>query len=199
MRTAPSQLALGSNVTQAGLAGSEAASPRIAHGMRVLLGVVIPAVIIALLVNTFLAQTTYVHGQSMEPNLHDNQRLVLEKVSYSGWLHLRNPQRGDVVVVRIESSAVPLIKRVIGLPGDRVAIRGGRILINGRLLDEPYLTGPTYGDYGPIDVPPLHLFVMGDNRSFSNDSRNFGPVPLKDVIGRAWFSYWPPEQWGPVR
>jgi len=172
---------------------------RIAHGVRALLGIVTPAIIIALLINTFLAQTTYVHGQSMEPNLHNDQRLVLEKVSYSGWLHLRNPQRGDVVVIQVESSAVPLIKRVVGLPGDQIAIRNGQLLINGLPLDEPYLAGPTYGDYGPVDVPPLHLFVMGDNRSFSNDSRNFGPVPLKDVIGRAWFSYWPPEQWGPVR
>lgn len=172
---------------------------RLAQGVRALLGIATPAILIALLVNTFLAQTTYVHGQSMEPNLHDNQRLVLEKVSYSGWLHLRSPQRGDIVVVQVESSAVPLIKRVIGLPGDQVAIRDGQILINGLPLDEPYLAGPTYGDYGPTDVPPLHLFVMGDNRNSSNDSRNFGPVPLNDVIGRAWFSYWPPEDWGPVR
>ena len=123
---------------------------------------------------------------------------MVEKISYNRWWPIRGPHRGDVVVFRINPNADLLIKRVIGLPGDQVEIHNGRVFINGQALDEPYITQPTYGDYGPLDVPPLHVFVLGDNRSFSNDSRAFGPLPLDSVIGRAWFSYWPPDQWGAV-
>jgi signal peptidase I len=82
------------------------------------------------------------------------------------------------------------------LPGDRVESRG-QVFINGQVLDEPYLTRPTFGDYGPIDVPPLHIFVLSDNR-VSQRLAFFGPLLLDTVIGRAWFSYWPPDQWGLV-
>ena len=166
--------------------------------LREVLETMIPAVIIALLINLLLAQATRVYGQSMEPNLHTDQRLVVEKISYNHWLPVRGSQRGDVVVFRVNPNSDLLIKRVIGLPGDRVEIRAGQVFINGELLDEPYLNQPTYGDYGPVDVPPLHIFVLGDNRGFSNDSRAFGPLPLDMVIGRAWFSYWPPDEWGLV-
>jgi signal peptidase I len=166
--------------------------------VREILETMIPAVVIALLINLLLAQATRVYGQSMEPNLHTDQRLVVEKISYNHWWPVRGPQRGDVVVFRVNPDTDLLIKRVIGLPGDRVEVRGGQVFINGQVLDEPYLTRPTFGDYGPIDVPPLHIFVLGDNRGFSNDSRSFGPLLLDSVIGRAWFSYWPPDQWGLV-
>ncbi len=167
--------------------------------LREILETMIPAVIIALLINLLLAQATRVYGQSMEPNLHTDQRLVVEKVSYNRWWPVGGPQRGDVVVFRVDPNSDLLIKRVIGLPGDRVEIRSGQVSINGEPLDEPYISGPTYGDYGPVDVPPLHLLVLGDNRGFSNDSRAFGPLPLDSVTGRAWFSYWPPDQWGLVQ
>jgi signal peptidase I len=167
--------------------------------LREVLETMIPAVIIALLINLLLAQATRVYGQSMEPNLHTDQRLVVEKISYNRWWPMRGPQRGDVVVFRANPHADLLIKRVIGLPGDRVEIQGDQVFINGEPLNEPYLTQPTQGDYGPVDVPPLHIFVLGDNRGFSNDSRSFGPLPLESVVGRAWFSYWPPDQWGLVR
>jgi signal peptidase I len=167
--------------------------------LREVLETMVPAVIMALLINLFLAQATRVFGQSMEPNLHTDQRLVVEKISYNHWWHIRGPQHGDVVVIRLDNNPEMLIKRVIGLPGDRVEIRGGQVFINGTPLAEPYLTQPTYGNYGPIDVPPLHLFVLGDNRGFSNDSRTFGPISLDNVVGRAWFSYWPPGQWGLVK
>jgi len=169
------------------------------RALREVLETMVPAVIIALLINLFLAQATRVFGQSMEPNLHTDQRLVVEKISYNHWWHVRGPQRGDVVVLRLDANSELLIKRVIGLPGDRAEIRNGQVFINGVSLVEPYLTQPTYGDYGPIDVPPLHLFVLGDNRGFSNDSRTFGPISLDNVVGRAWFSYWPPGQWGLVK
>jgi signal peptidase I len=167
--------------------------------VREVLETMVPAVIIALLINLMLAQATRVYGQSMEPNLHTDQRLVVEKISYNHLLHLRGAQRGDVVVFRVSPESDLLIKRIIGLPGDRVEIRSGQVFINGELFSEPYLSQPTFGDFGPIDIPPLHVFVLGDNRGFSNDSRSFGSLSLDTVIGRAWLSYWPPEQWGLVR
>ena len=170
--------------------------------VREILETIVPAVLIALLINLFLAQATRVYGQSMEPNLHTDQRLIVEKVSYNRYarhlLGFDGPQQGDVVVIRLGLQGNELlIKRVIGLPGDVIEIHDGQVFVNGQALSEPYLSGNvTSGFYGPITIPPLHLFVLGDNRSFSNDSRNFGTVPLNDVVGHAWFSYWPPEQVG---
>jgi len=125
----------------------------------------------------------------MEPNLHTDQRLVVEKVSY----RFHGPRRGDIVVIRVPSQGEELlIKRVVGLPGETVEIRDGRVYIDGQLLDEPYASGSTrQGRTAQVVVPPLHVFVMGDNRDHSNDSRAFGPVPIDNIVGRAWLSYWP--------
>jgi signal peptidase I len=177
---------------------------KLLHLFRETLETIVPAILIALLINLFLAQATRVYGQSMEPNLHTDQRLIVEKLSYNRYfrqfLRLDGPQRGDVVVIRLDGQSDELlIKRVIGLPGDLVEIHDGQVFVNGQPLNEPYLASVTSGYYGPTIIPPLQIFVLGDNRSFSNDSRNFGTVPLKDVIGRAWFSYWPLEQIGFVR
>lgn len=168
---------------------------------REILETIVPAVLIALLINLFLAQATRVYGQSMEPNLHTDQRLIVEKLTYNRFLRqtlgFEGPQRGDVVVIKLEQQGNELlIKRVIGLPGDTIEIRNSRVYVNNQPLAEPYLAEVTTGYYGPIVVPPLHIFVLGDNRNFSNDSRSFGTIPLKDVVGRAWFSYWPPDQVG---
>ena len=156
---------------------------------------VIPAIVIALLIHVFLAQATRVYGQSMEPNLHTDMRLVVEKLSY----RLHTPQRGDVVVLRVRPEDELLIKRVIGLPGDEVAIHDGQVYVNGQALNEPYLNQETRGNLAPRVVPPLHVFVMGDNRRASNDSRSFGPVHLDNLLGKAWFSYWPPQDIGLVQ
>jgi len=125
----------------------------------------------------------------METNLHDNQRLVIEKVTY--WMH--GPQRGDVVVIQPppHTGTIPLIKRVVALAGERIEIREGRVYIDGALLDEPYVHEKDFYNMPAQIVPPLHIFVLGDNRRASNDSRAFGPVPIKTVLGRAWLSYWP--------
>jgi len=163
--------------------------------LREVLETILPAVLIAVLINLFLAQATQVHGQSMEPTLHSNQRLVVEKVSY----RFHGPRRGDIVVLKSPQSSELLIKRVIGLPGEMVEIRQGQVYINGQKLDEQYLEKPTGGHWGPLIVPPLHVFVLGDNRSFSNDSRAFGMVPVKNIIGRAWLCYWPLNEVGVVR
>ncbi len=154
---------------------------------------ILPAVVIAILINLFLAQATRVYGSSMEPNLHTDQRLVVEKVSY----RLHEPKRGDIVVIRMpERGPELLIKRVIALPGETIEIQNGQVLINGTVIDEPYLTQPTRGSYGPTTIREGYVFVMGDNRGASNDSRVFGPIELERVVGRAWVSYWPPEHLG---
>jgi len=149
---------------------------------------VLPAIVIAVLINLFLAQATRVYGSSMEPSLYTDQRLVVEKVSYR--LHM--PKRGDIVVLRIpERGPELLIKRVIALPGEQIEVREGHVYVDGKSLEEPYIAQPTRGQYGPLVVPDGQVFVMGDNRGASNDSRAFGPVPLENVVGRAWVSYWP--------
>lgn len=156
---------------------------------------VLPAIVIAVLLTLFVAQGTYVYGQSMEPNLHSDQRLIVEKISY----RLRGPRRGDIVVVRVDGYEIPPIKRVIGLPGETIEILAGQVWINGWPLDEAYLADVIQQDYGPSVVPPGRVFVMGDNRNRSQDSRFFGPVPLKDIWGRAWLSYWPLHEFGFLR
>ena len=164
--------------------------------VRELLETILPALLIALLINVFIGQATRVEGQSMEPNLHSEQRLVVEKLSY----RFHGPQRFDIVVLKMPSQGEELlIKRVIGLPGETVEIRDGQVYVDGTLLEEPFTDQSTHpGRNSTITVPPLHIYVMGDNRDRSNDSRSFGPVPIDNVVGRAWLSYWPVEQIGLV-
>jgi len=151
----------------------------------------LPAVAVVLVVNLFLAQPRTVHGQSMEPCLHENERVIIDLVS----LHWRAPRRGEIVVLRLPNRhSDPLIKRVIGLPGDTVAIRGGEVQVNGEALDEPYLNQITPGRMPATVVPEAHVFVLGDNRGASNDSRYFGMVAYESILGRAWLRYWPPSE-----
>lgn len=162
---------------------------------RELVEAILPALVIVLVVNIFLAQATRVEGQSMEPNLHNNERLIIEKLTK----RFHSPVRGDIIVIRRpQGRSDPLIKRVIGLPGDTVEVRDGHVYINGEQLDEPYIAQPTLGVMSPRLVPEEHVFVLGDNRNASNDSRAFGVVPFDDIIGRAWFKYWPMSEIGPV-
>ena len=161
--------------------------------VREVIETVIPAVVIALIINLFLAQATQVLGQSMEPTLHSAQRVVVEKVTYR---FLHGPRRGDIVVLDLPGQSDPLIKRVVGLPGETIEVRGGTVHIEGQPIDEPWATRPGGSNYGPQTIPPLQVFVLGDNRGASNDSRNFGPVPIEHVMGRAWLSYWPLEDIG---
>lgn len=169
---------------------------RSARLLREMLETILPAILIALLINVFIGQATRVEGQSMEPNLHSDQRLVVEKLSY----RFHGPQRFDVVVLRLPNQGEELlIKRVVGLPGETVEIRNGQVYIDGNPLSEPFLDVQTRpGRNNRIVVPPLHVFVLGDNRDHSNDSRSFGPVPIENIVGRAWLSYWPVENIGLV-
>lgn len=161
--------------------------------VRDLLETVLPALLIAIFMVVFVIQPTRVDGSSMAPTLTTDQRLVIEKVSY----HFTAPALGDIVVLKLPGrEATPLIKRVIGVGGDQVAIRNGRVYLNGAPLDEPYLSQITPGDLPSMVVPDGYLFVLGDNRGASNDSRNFGMVPEENLVGRAAFSYWPLDHLG---
>jgi signal peptidase I len=152
-------------------------------GQSLILGVVL-----AMVLQIFI-QPTIVYGQSMEPNLHDQERVILDKVAY----HIGTPARGDIVVFPVKGEPLPLIKRVIGLPGETVEVRGGRVLVNGVVLREPYASGPTVGNMAAVRVPANAVFVMGDNRGpgRSLDSRRLGPISLDKLVGRARLAYWP--------
>jgi len=152
------------------------------------------AAILFLVINT-LTGRYQVHGQSMEPSLHDGQYLIASKVSY--WL--QTPERGDVVVLDPpnRNSSVPYIKRVIGLPGDLVEVRDRRVWVNGIALNEPYISGPPqYG--GNWVVGSEEYLVLGDNRNNSSDSHSWGLLPEDNILGKAFFAYWPPESWGKI-
>ncbi|MHB9033585.1 MAG: signal peptidase I [Anaerolineae bacterium] len=155
---------------------------------REFLEALIPALIIVFVINAFVAQATRVEGESMLPNLHNNERLIIEKISY----RLHPPRRGDIIVIEPpQKGTEPLIKRVIGLPGETISVHDGQVFINDTVLREPYLAQKTNGSMNPLLVPEGYVFVMGDNRNASNDSRAFGPVPTQDIIGKAWLRYWP--------
>lgn len=159
--------------------------------IRDLLESIVPAVLIALLLNFFVVQPTKVRGQSMEPTLHTDEYLLVEKISY----HVHAPRRGDVVVFRyMGDESENFIKRVIGVPGDTVSIVSGRVYINSEPLVEPYLLQLPRDGMPPTVVPEGKLFVLGDNRLNSNDSRTFGMVGMDEVVGRAWLRYWPLDQ-----
>jgi len=183
-----------SEFEDAGDADRQAARRGLRRAVRDLFVTIVQAAILAFFVIVFVAQATVVYGHSMEPNLHTDQRLIIDKFSY----RFKPPERGHVVVMAVDGAAHPLIKRVIALPGETVAVQNGRVYINGALLDEPYLPALRQPTYGPQQVPPGHVFVMGDNRLDSRDSRAFGPVPVGEIIGRARFSYWPLEDIGLV-
>jgi signal peptidase I len=133
-----------------------------------------------------------VESISMQPTLYAGDFVIVNKLAYQ----LGQPHRGDIIVFRYppDPNQVPYIKRVIGLPGDQIHIADGKVLINGQVLAEPYLRVTTNRG-GDWTVPPDSLFVMGDNRNNSSDSRSWGMVPFRNVIGRALVVYWPPQDW----
>jgi signal peptidase I len=135
-----------------------------------------------------------IDGSSMEPNLHDGQYIIINKLVYE----LREPQRGDVVVFQYpHDPSRDFIKRVIGIPGDEVTVERGVVTINGQPIDEPYIAQPgTYS--GRWTLGGNEFFVLGDNRNNSSDSHNWGVLPRDNLIGRAWVIYWPVEDWGGV-
>lgn len=145
------------------------------------------ALICAALLFAFVFRTVGVDGTSMVPTLKSEDRLILTHMFY-------RPERGDIVVIsRAEEGKTPLIKRVIAVEGDTVRITENKeVILNGKVLDEPYLnvSTPPKGCIGEITVPKGHIFVLGDNRAVSWDSRDIGPVPVSLVMGKATFRLW---------
>jgi len=142
-------------------------------------------------------------GTSMVDNLHDGQYLIIDKVMYNPILTdvfgIGGLSRGDVIVfVPPNRPEDDYVKRIIGLPGETVEVINGQIYINGQLLAEPFQ--PRTGSYTmpPVTVEPGRIFVLGDNRNNSNDSHNWGTLPIENIVGRAWISYWPPSEWGTI-
>jgi len=146
----------------------------------------------------FLYQPVKVEGTSMMPSLDDQERIFINKFVY----RLEPSQRGDIVVFRYpRDPAKSFIKRVIGVAGDHVRIEDGKVYLNGKLVSEDYVPR-AYEDersYSEIVVPPDSYFVLGDHRSLSNDSRDFGPVDASYIYGKAVFGYWPMEKVGRLR
>ncbi len=152
------------------------------------------AVVLFVVINA-LSERIRVESISMQPNLYEGDFVLVNKLAYEGWLG-RSPRRGEIIVIKnpIDPDEVPYIKRIIGLPGDMIHIANGQVTINGAVVDEPYLSVVTQRG-GDWNVPEGALFVMGDNRNNSSDSRNWGFVSMEQVIGRAEMVYWPPENW----
>lgn len=154
------------------------------------------AIALAFFIRTFLFAPFIVEGESMEATLHNNERLVVNKAIY----YLSKPKRGDIIVFHAEADK-DYIKRVIGVAGETVEVRDDVLYINGKQVDEPYLAkkreeakaeGLALTDnFAPIQIPANDIFVMGDNRQNSRDSRMIGPVSLGKVVGRAEFVFWP--------
>ncbi len=159
---------------------------------------VIYAAILALGIRTFVAEARYIPSSSMEPTLEINDRLIIEKLTY----HFREPERGDVVVfnptevLRRQNFKDAFIKRVIGLPGETIEIKGGKVYVNGTALKEDYTAQPPDYDYGPVTVPEGQYLVLGDNRNNSYDSHYWGFVPKENIIGRASVRFWPVNRLG---
>jgi signal peptidase I len=156
--------------------------------------ILVAALAVALVVKTFLIQAFYIPSGSMEPTLKPGDRVLVNKLSYD----LHGVHRGDIIVFKSppseasDPSIKDLIKRVIGLPGDKIEAIDGQVYINGKLLKEPYLPAGTITTSLPLTtVPAGQYFVMGDNRGNSKDSRFIGTIPKHLIVGRAFVRVWP--------
>jgi len=172
--------------------------PRTLPVLSVWLRDLIISLAISAFIIVFLYQPVKVEGTSMMPSLDDQERIFVNKYVY----RLEPIQRGDIVVFRYpRDPSKSFIKRVIGLAGDSIRIDGGEVFVNGQALEEDYVP-PAYADqrsYSENVVPPHSYFVLGDHRTMSNDSRDFGPVDIGYIYGKAVFGYWPMDKMGRVR
>jgi signal peptidase I len=207
-------------------AGAQRMSPGMLRvAIKELLETVIYILLVLVIVRS-LVQNFKIEGSSMEPSLHSGQYILVNKLVYFNFdlnaplrllpgyeglpprvvYPLRLPERGDVIVFEYpENISKDFIKRVIALPGETVEFSDGQVFINGHVLDEPYLeggatfcSGGNACSEGPITVQPGHIFVMGDNRDNSSDSRQWDALPLERVIGQAWVLYYPVDDWGVI-
>lgn len=158
------------------------------------------SIILALGIRTFVAEARWIPSESMVPTLQKYDKLIVDKLSY----HFADPQRGDIVVFEPTDNIMKdnpnlrdaFIKRIIGLPGDKVEVKGGRVYINDQPLREEYIEAEPEYQYGPVKVPVDSYLVLGDNRNNSYDSHFWGFVPRDLIIGRAIVRFWPPHRIG---
>ena len=152
-------------------------------------------------VRQFVAEARVVPTGSMEPTVQVNDRLVIEKVSY----RFKSPERGDIIVFRAPEQALKMsgattndayLKRVIGLPGEAVEVRNGKVLIDGKIINETYIKAPPNYAWGPKTVPDGQYLVLGDNRNGSLDSHVWGFLPRERIIGKATGRFWPLQRMG---
>lgn len=164
------------------------------HFIRETLGMIVLTVLMYLIIN-LVVQSYDIQGPSMEPTLHSQERIIVDKVSY--WFYA--PARSDVVIFKAPNDpSLSYVKRIIGIPGDVITVENTTVKVDGVTLQEPYVDPQRQGNpYNPIIhrvVPPNNYFVMGDDRINSSDSRDWGFVPRENIIGRATFVYWPLNQ-----
>lgn len=166
------------------------------NAVRDILETVLIALLIAVLVRAFVIERFLVDGPSMEPTLWDSQSLLVNKLAYK----FSPPTRGDVVVFRYPLDPTrDYVKRCVAVGGDTVEMRLGRLYVNGLLKEEPYVGFPGLFEMKSVTVPEDCIFVLGDHRTNSEDSRMFGPVKLSLVKGKAVFIIWPLKDMGAIR
>ena len=172
----------------------QSSGPGFWHFLRDVLETLVLSILLFLAINAISARIR-VDGSSMVPTLQNGEFVMVNRLAY----RFGDPAHGDVVVFHYpRDPEQEFIKRIIGLPGDTVRISGGDVFINGAEISEPYIAAAPRSE-GEWLVPDGHVFVLGDNRNNSQDSRNFGYVTMENVIGKALFIYWPPDEWGMVR
>ncbi len=158
---------------------------------RELVETVVLTAIVFMAIRT-VAQNYQVEGHSMDPTMNNGEFVVVLKAVY--WFH--PPRTGDIVVLADpEDPRRSFIKRVIGTPGDTVAVHNGQVFLNGKALREPYIKDPPAYTTPPTKIPAGSYWVLGDNRNDSNDSHIWGLLPRGNVIGKSWLVYWPPSNW----
>jgi len=150
---------------------------------------------LAYLIRRYVYEPYKVQMSSMNPTIYENDIIIVNKFIF----RFKDPARGEVVIFKPPHGSKDYIKRVIGLPGETVEIKGGFVFIDGEKLIEPYVKNSTPGIYGPIEIPQGEVFLMGDNRGNSLDSREFGPIEIKKLEGRAEFIFWPPKHFKLLR
>lgn len=156
--------------------------------------------ILAFGIRSFVAEARYIPSGSMLPTLQINDRLIIDKISYN----FSNPDRGDIIVfsptdtLKAQKFKDAFIKRLIGLPGDKVEVKEGRVYVNDQPLKENYIEERPNYNFGPVTVPPNQYLVLGDNRNNSYDSHYWGFVPRDRIIGRAVVRFWPPNRVGEI-
>jgi len=183
--------------------------------IRELLETIILTLLVFLMLQ-FSIQNYVVDGPSMKPTLEDGEYVLVNKLGYLNFepqnidklnpfytpkndsvlFPFDPPKRGEILVFYYPRDVSrKFVKRIIGIPGETVEIKHGEVFINGKKIEEPYVYNQSSSNHPPITIPTDKYFVLGDNRKISNDSRDFGLVPTENVVGKAWFKFWPINKW----